>query len=165
MAARFQPREHIRNEMRRRCKVAGVVFADVRWEPERECLCTYELWSGNDWHIERELRDDDGDPRQVHEGDIKEIESRMRGKRSDIDNWFGKFKASRDSFEFARKMNLRNLCHDTSREINKRSISRLFSNNGSSVRADAQYPCDHGPMRATCEVCREESRKTFYMRG
>jgi len=166
MTARFQPTEHVREEMHRRCQTAGVVFADVRWEPTRECLCIYELWSGDNWQIERELRDEAGEPRQVHEGDIKEIESRMRGKRAEIDNWLVNYKEQKAIMERARKLKLRDLCYDTAREMNRRSIRKTVTRTGGSVRWSDQFPCHHeSPMRATCEQCKKEARTTFYMGG
>jgi hypothetical protein len=152
--------------MQRRCQLGGVVFADVAWDPQRECLCTYELWSKGRWHLERELRGDDGEPRQVHEGDIKEIESRVRGKRETIDNWRSNLKDSREAAEKARKLWLRSLCWDTAKEMNRRATQRNYTSGGTNITWDDQYPCEHGsPQKATCDICREESRTTFFMGG
>lgn len=167
VVARFQPSESIRKEMQRRCQVGGVVFADVAWDPQRQCLCTYELWGSGEWHLEKELRDQQGEPRQVHEGDIKDIESRMMGRRSDVDNWYANFKERRELAAQQRKLWLHDHCYDTAREMNKRAISRTFSTSGSNVIWDDQYPCqEHGaPQKASCQKCKEASRTTFFMRG
>ena len=166
MVARFQPIESVLTDLRRRCTTAGVVFADVRWDPGRNCLCTFELWANGEWRLERELLTDDGEPRQVNEGDIKEIESRMRGRHVEVDNWFKNYKGNKAACEDQRKKWLRSLCADTAREINRRSIRRTVTSSKTNVRWDDQYPCEHGsPQKATCETCHEESKATFYMSG
>jgi hypothetical protein len=145
--------------MRKRCQVAGVVFADVRWDPERECLCTYELWHDDQWHLERELRDAAGQPRQVNEGDIKEIESRMRGRSAAVDAWFRRFKNSKARHAAGCASHRREVAAETARNLRdyshrqKKHFAGGVQNYGDDPILRRQDTCQHKMVRRDCPDC------------
>ena len=171
MTLRFQPDASVRAELRRRCTVGGVVVTDVVWVPERGCLCVMDLRKDGKWLIDRELRADDGSPRQVHLGDAAQDAGRIYGRSGQPDDkWYDRFSLRRAE----REQRFANERSGVYKDIAKASVrayrglgtrSIATTNKGARDWSEYQEVCPHRQVEATCPECRPDKPIPFYQSG
>jgi len=111
-------RPDIRQRLKDECiLVAGYAFYDIDYSPDRGCLCVFESDRRGNTSIREELRDENNDPRQAHDGDIKRHMERVYGRRKVVDEWLPRFHAKKAELEAKAKADRRDLAHKTTEEL------------------------------------------------
>lgn len=158
----FQPLESEVNELKKRCTVAGICFADVKWDPDWDCLCIYEMNRKGEWYVTTPLLDTNGEPRQIHRGDVNDVSSRIYGVREDIDNWYEGLKEREkrkdEKLKAERRMRIREAIK-SQRFYNQRTFGRNKS--ADPMRSTL---CPHNSIWVDCWVCMPEKhgKKVYY---
>lgn len=92
-------------------------FHDIRWHPERGCLCVFEKNLRGFESVRRELRDENGEPRQANYRDVDEVIDAAYGRRESVDKWFQALQAKKAAAKAESKARLRDLSTETAKEI------------------------------------------------
>ena len=158
----FQPLEDEVKELKRRCTVGGVCFAEVGWDPVFDCLCIYEMGRAGNWTVRTPLVDEKGFPRQIHRGDVNEMSEAIYGNRDEVDNYYRDLKA--------REANRKDQAARIRRERILEAIEMQRQYNGRSYgRNKSADPlrttrCSHGEWYYQCGRCSPEKagRQMFF---